>query len=165
MVTDSEDSRELRHLLRRITRGLWSRHGPALGERRLGRRHIGLLAHLGEGESTVSELAEALGVSLPAASTLTRELEEQGLVVRREDPEDRRRTVVTLDEQAVPAVRDWLEGRRRPLDAALAALDETERAAFLKGLRALADALMEESPRGPLRSHHRGSHRRRPHSH
>ena len=146
-------------------RGLWSRRGPALGDRRLGRRHVGLLAHLGEGESTVSELAEALGISLPAASTLTRELEEDGLVVRREDPDDRRRTVVTLHEQAVPAVREWLASRHRPLELALATLDDRERAAFLKGLRALADALMEESPRRPLRSHHRRSHRRGPHSH
>jgi uncharacterized protein with von Willebrand factor type A (vWA) domain len=41
--------------------------------------------------------------------------------------------------------------------------DAREREAFLKGLRTLADELMRESARGPLRPHHRGAHRRRPH--
>ena len=160
MITNKDDLTELRRVLRRITRGLWLRRGPALGERRLGRRHVGLLAHVAsEGPSTVSELAAALGISLPAASTLTRELEEQGLVERGEDAADRRRTVVTLDEQTAKAVRAWVEQRHRPLEQALAALDARERAAFLKGLGALADALMEESPCGPVRSHHRRAHR------
>lgn len=168
MVTNHDDLGELRRLLRRITRGMWLRRGPSLGERRLGRRHVGLLAHVGtEGPSTVSELAAALGISLPAASTLTRELEEQGLVERREDPADRRRTVVTLDDQTAKAVREWVGDRYRPLEQALASLTATERKAFLKGLRALGDALMEESTCGPVRSHHcaphrRGAHRDRP---
>ena len=86
-------------------------------------------------------------------------------MVRREDPADRRRTLVALDDATAKAVQGWLERRHRPLDRALAALDEREREAFLKGLGALADALMEESACGPLRSHHRGPHRRRPHPH
>jgi len=160
MVTKDGDLAELRRVLRRITRGLWARRGPPLGEHRLGRRHVGLLAHVAtEGPSAVSELAAALGISLPAASTLTRELEEHWLVERREDPVDRRRTVVTLDDDTAKAVRAWVEQRYRPLEQALAALDREERAAFLKGLGALADALMEESPCGPVRSHHRRRHR------
>ena len=162
MITDVQ---ELRQLLRAVTRGLRGRHGPELGGHRLGRRHLGLLARGAEGPATVSELADALGVSLPAASMLTRELEEHGLVERREDPEDRRRTVVTLDDATAKAVRDWIAARDRPLERALASLDATERAAFLKGLNALADALMEESEHGPVRPHHRSSHRRRPHRH
>ncbi|HEX3805522.1 MAG TPA: MarR family winged helix-turn-helix transcriptional regulator [Gaiellaceae bacterium] len=163
MITDLQ---ELRQLLRSVTRGLRARHGPDLGDVRLGRRHVGLIAHLGtDGPSTVSELAAALGVSLPAASMLTRELEEHGLVERREDPDDRRRTVVTLDDASAQAVRTWIEARNRPLERALSKLDAKERAAFLKGLRALAEALMEESEHGPVRSHHRSSHRRRPHRH
>jgi DNA-binding MarR family transcriptional regulator len=161
MITKSDDLRELRGLIRRVLRGLRARHGPL--HRRGGRRQSGLVAYLAsEGPATVSELAEALGVSLPAASTLTRALEERGLVERREDPADRRRTVVALDERTAAEVREWVAARDRPFEQALAALDEGERAGFLKGLHALADALMEESGCGPLRSHHRRAHRRRP---
>ena len=160
MVTKRDDLADLHRLLRRVARGLWMRRGPALGEHRLGRRHVGLLVHVAsEGPSSVGELASALGVSLPAASTLTRELEERGLVERREDPADRRRTVVALDESTAKKVREWAEQRHRPLEQALASLTPAERKAFLKGLGALADALMEESACGPVRSHHRRAHR------
>jgi DNA-binding MarR family transcriptional regulator len=157
---------ELRRLLRRVVRGLRGQHGPHLGPHPLGRRHVAVLAHVAaDGPASVSDLAAALGLSLPAASTLTRELEDAGLVERREDPADRRRTVVAVDPATGRAVADWLRARDAPLERALASLDEGERAAFLKGLRALGDALMEESPCGPVRSHHRGPHRRRRHSH
>jgi DNA-binding MarR family transcriptional regulator len=118
-----------------------------------------------EGPAAVSDLASALGVSLPAASMLTRELEDAGLVERGEDPADRRRTVVELEPRTAAGVHEWLRRRDAPLERALASLDDAERAAFLKGLRALADALMEESPCGPVRSHHRRPHRRGPHPH
>jgi DNA-binding MarR family transcriptional regulator len=165
MVTN-EHLQELRSSLRRVLRGLRGRGGPDLGGRPLGRRHVAVLAHVGrEGPSAVSDVAAALGLTLPAASMLTRELEDAGLIERREDPADRRRTLVTLDAGTAKAVRDWLDARDRPFRAALEALDEREREAFAKGLRALGDALVEESPCGPLRSHHRGPHRRGPHRH
>ena len=92
---------ELRGLLRRVMRGLWARRRPTpellelvQGEPQLGRRHVAVLAHVGtEGERTVGDLARELGLSLPAASKLTTELETHQLVQRREDADDRRRTV------------------------------------------------------------------------
>ena len=172
MVTKQEQVAELRQLLRRVMRGLWARRRPtpellALIEHgSLGRRHVAVLAHVGnDGEGSVGDLARALGLSLPAASTLARELEEHGLLERYEDPADRRRTVVALAPATAAAVRAWLQRRSEPLERALGALSPPERAAFLKGLHALADALMEESECGPVRSHHRRPHRRGPHTH
>lgn len=170
MVTNRDRATELRVQLRRVMRGLWARRRPTpellelVEGASLGRRHVALLAQVGgEGERSVSELARELGLSLPAASTLARELEEHGLITRSEDPADRRRTVVGLAPATENAVRGWLASRSRPLEQALGALTETEQEAFLKGLGALADALMEESPHGPFRPHHRHAHRRRPH--
>jgi len=172
MITN-EELTELRSQLRRVMRGLWSRRRPSRellalvsGDPPLGRRHVGVLAHIGsEGAQTVGEIARAVGVSLPAASKLTRDLEDHGLVERREDPADRRRTLVELSSVTAKRVQAWLAGRNAPLEHALATLDAEERAAFLKGLGALADALMEESACGSERSHHRAAHRRRPHRH
>jgi DNA-binding MarR family transcriptional regulator len=167
MVTKRDDVAELRSLLRRVTGGLWSRRRPTpelvhlTRGGRLGRRHVALLARVGtDGEQSVGELARALGLSLPAASSLSRELEEHGLLQRREDPADRRRTVVDLAPASAGAVRNWLARRDRPLEAALDSLAPAERDAFLKGLRALGDALMEESDCGSVRPHHRRTHRR-----
>jgi DNA-binding MarR family transcriptional regulator len=173
MITNREQLVELRTQLRRVMRGLWSRRRPSpellelvSGDPPLGRRHVGVLSHIGaEGAQTVSEIAETVGLSLPAVSKLTRDLEDHGLVERREDPDDRRRTLVDLEPATAKRVKAWLAGRDEPLEKALAALDETERTAFLKGLAALGDALMEESRCGSQRSHHRAAHRRRPHRH
>jgi DNA-binding MarR family transcriptional regulator len=171
MITNDEELSELRLALRRVMRGLWSRRRPTpellqlvTGDPPLGRRHVGVLAHIGtEGAQTVGDIARAVGLSLPAASKLTRDLEDHGLVERREDPADRRRTLVDLSPATAKRVQAWLAHRNEPLEHALATLDTKERAAFLKGLGALADALMEESDRGSQRSHHRAAHRRRPH--
>jgi DNA-binding MarR family transcriptional regulator len=152
-------------------RGLWARRRPSpelaalvRGEPQLSRRHVALLAQVGAAPGqTVGELARVLGLSLPASSKVTTELESHGLVTRREDPEDRRRTVVDLAPGTAARVQAWLVRRDRPLEAALSTLTADERAAFLKGLGALADALMEESSCGSLRPHHRAAHRRRQH--
>jgi DNA-binding MarR family transcriptional regulator len=171
MITNDEQLTQLRDSLRRVMRGLWARRRPTpellelvSGEPPLGRRHVGLLAQIGtEGERSVGELARELDLSLPAASKLTRDLEDHGLVERREDPEDRRRTVVALSPRTAKRVHAWLDQRSKPLEQALATLDTKEREAFLKGLRALGDALMEESACGPERRHHRKAHRRGAH--
>jgi DNA-binding MarR family transcriptional regulator len=167
----ADELAELRQLLRRVLRGMWSRRRPTPellglvgGDPPLGRRHVGVLAHVAaEGERTVGEIARDLGLSLPAASKLVGELEDHTLVSRHEDPADRRRTVVRLDPATSKQVLGWLGRRNQPLEATLAALTAAERQGFLKGMRALADALMEESACGPLGRHHRTAHRRGPH--
>jgi DNA-binding MarR family transcriptional regulator len=162
---------ELRRLLRTVMRGLWRRRRPPAelarlfeGEPPLGRRHVAILVHVGtEGERTVGDLARELGLSLPAVSRLVRDLEHHSLVHRREHTDDRRRIVVDLNSLTAKEVEAWLDRREEPLRRTLAALDDDERAAFLKGLAALADEVMRESDHGPLRSHHRAPHRRGPH--
>src|SRR5215211_2212552 len=49
-------------------------------------------------ELTVSQLAKVLGVGNPTASILVQQLVERGLVIRREDTNDRRQTVIRLSE-------------------------------------------------------------------
>jgi len=164
---------ELRGLLRTVLRGLWRRRRPTSelldlvgGDPPLGPRHVAVLAHVGtEGPRTVGEIARELGLSLPAASKLTRELEDHTLVRRSEHVDDRRRTVVDLNALTSKRVRAWIDRRNGPLEHALATLTVSEREAFLKGLRALGEALMEESGCGPLQPNDRAAHRRRAHRH
>jgi DNA-binding MarR family transcriptional regulator len=124
------------------------------------------LAHIAtEGPRTVGQIADELGLTLPAASKLARDLEDHTLVYRREHPDDRRRTLVDLNALTQKQVLAWIGRRDRPLAQALAGLSAAEREAFLKGLRSLAEALVEESACGPVRSHDRPAHRRGSHRH
>ncbi len=74
--------------------------------------------------ASLSEVATQLGIGLPSASTLVSRLVEQGHVDRREDPAERRRTVLTLTrrgraelEAALQASGDELADRLRALPA------------------------------------------------
>jgi len=74
--------------------------------------------------ASLSELAAHLGVGPPAASALVSRLVTAGQVDRHEDPEERRRTVLTLTPQgeaqleaAIEAGRDELSDRLRSLPA------------------------------------------------
>jgi DNA-binding MarR family transcriptional regulator len=173
MVTITKEVAELRNALRRVLRGLRHRGRPSAelralvaGDPPLGPRHVAVLTHVAtEGERTVGEIAAELGLSLPAASKLARDLEDHQLVRRREHTDDRRRTVVDLNAVASKRVHAWLQHRNEPLERTLLALSKDEREAFLKGLRILGEALMEESGCGSQRSHHRAPHRRGPHRH
>jgi DNA-binding MarR family transcriptional regulator len=74
--------------------------------------------------ASLSELAGHLGVGLPSASTLVSRLVAAGQVDRRDDPEERRRTILTLTRQgeaqleaAIQAGREELSERLRSLPA------------------------------------------------
>src|SRR6266700_7397775 len=107
---------ELRQVLRTVLRGLWRRGRPTTelldvvrGDPPLSPRHVAVLAHVGgEGPRTVGEIARELGLTLPAASKLTRELEDHTLVRRSEHVDDRRRTIVELNDLTAEPVRAWL---------------------------------------------------------
>ena len=119
---------------------------PGFGEMckdsRLGPRHVPVLFVVAERAPTsVSGIAEALGVTLAAASLMVAELDAAGLVTRAPDPADRRRTLVTLTEDAEGPVRTWTRERMRPMRATLERLDRAERAAFMRGLEILAEEL------------------------
>jgi DNA-binding MarR family transcriptional regulator len=58
-----------------------------------------------EGESRATHLAERLGVSAPVLSRHIAELEEQGYVVRRPDPEDGRAQLIALSAAGADKLR------------------------------------------------------------
>lgn len=55
-----------------------------------------LLTKLLAGDRTVTELADILASDAPYVSLNVRELEKRGLVIRTEDPDDRRRRIIGL---------------------------------------------------------------------
>jgi DNA-binding MarR family transcriptional regulator len=91
------------------------------------------------GELPIGQIAEALGVGQPTASHLVDRLVQGGLVLRTEDPLDRRRTLAELSPQGVELIERLREVRIESIQRWLARLDDTALAALHLGLRALAD--------------------------
>jgi DNA-binding MarR family transcriptional regulator len=75
----------------------------------------GVLRFVGEGESRATRLAERLGVSAPVLSRHIADLEEQGYVIRRQDPDDGRAQLVALSPAGVDKLRKIEEHRTATL--------------------------------------------------
>ncbi len=106
----------------------------------LGPRHAPVLLTVAlEGQLSVSELAERLGLGLSTTSLLVGELDRAGLLARSEDPDDRRRTLVGLADGYREAADEWLQERLGPLRRTLERLPPDQREAFLNGLRILRE--------------------------
>ena len=66
-------------------------------------RHVAALEQIRGGPLTVGELVSRLGLTLPAVSGVLADPDRAGLVGRRPDPGDRRRTIERIDRSEVRA--------------------------------------------------------------
>lgn len=95
------------------------------------------------GPQGVAGLAEAVGVSSPAASRLCERLVRKGLVQRREDDQDRRAVRLSLTPGGRELVDAVTAARRREIGRLVAAVPPERRASLVGALRALAEAAGE----------------------
>ena len=113
-------------------------------------RHMNLLITLAlVGPLSVSDLSARLGIGLATTSLLVGELGRVGLVARTEDESDRRRTIVDLAPGQRQAIGAFVAKRAGVLQTALETLEPGERAALIKGLRAIVSALETISVEAP----------------
>ncbi len=116
---------------------------------RLGDRHIGALVSLAvAGPATVTELAERMEMTVAHASLVVGELAAAGLVDREHDECDRRRVIVSLSEQAKPAVAQMRDRHAAPLLRFLAELDDADADRFVDHLTTLVEYLREAEQPG-----------------
>ncbi len=106
------------------------------------------IRHLGS--CGVSDLGEALGVSHAAASQLLEKLVQQGLVERREDPQDRRNKRIQLSPAGERMIGSSIQARQRWLTDVCALLTAEERRQVEAGLQVLLRRARqaEEAARG-----------------
>jgi DNA-binding MarR family transcriptional regulator len=103
-------------------------------------QHAGALRLLSSAEGlTQRALAERLGMFPSRAVALVDELENRGLVVRDEDPEDRRSYALRLTEKGRRALAEIGQVAREHQEALLAALDSGEREQLARLLRKVAE--------------------------
>jgi DNA-binding MarR family transcriptional regulator len=110
----------------------------AVGALDLSFTQVKLLHYLGDApeELTLKQAAEAVHVSLPAASRMVDDLVRRGFVERREDADDRRMKRVQVTERARSVIRRINAARLSGLEQFAVGLTDDER-------RALAGALEE----------------------
>ncbi|MFE2999696.1 MarR family transcriptional regulator [Nocardia sp. NPDC059246] len=107
-------------------------------------RHLSMLTYvLFDGPLTVNELAQRLEVAPTTVSLMVADLSRQGVVDRRTDDNDRRRTLVAIADSHRTAVAAWLGGADRGWRAALGPLTAEQRALVIATLRAYEEAVSE----------------------
>jgi MarR family transcriptional regulator, organic hydroperoxide resistance regulator len=88
-------------------------------------------------QMSVGEIADALFVSMPAASEIVDRLVDTGHVVRASDPADRRRVIVSATTESQEAIDRLVELRRTQVRKALLRLSPEERPVAVRTLEAL----------------------------
>lgn len=112
-------------------------------------RHTRVLLALSlSGPLTIGELAARMGLAPATTSLLAGELDRAGFLDRREDDNDRRRTIVSLPESIRAPLEHVANAKVATLRRALERLDTPAREQFLEGLRLLAAEAAADSSSG-----------------
>ena len=126
-------------LIARIARAVRQRFEQALTPVGLRQRQVVALSYLrGHGPTAQQLLADRVCLDPSGTVCLLNELEDQGLVVRQRDRNDRRRALVRLSSQGESALREVDRVLQTVEDEILAHLDPRERS-LLRGLLARLD--------------------------
>ncbi|MEV5894471.1 MarR family winged helix-turn-helix transcriptional regulator [Nonomuraea fuscirosea] len=105
-------------------------------------RHLSLLAYLlFDGSMTVNELAARLEVAPATVSLMVGELSRKGVLDRREDDADRRRTIVSIAGRHQDAINEWLGYGAKAWRQALQPLTPEQRRLFVDTLLAYERAV------------------------
>ncbi|MEU5851449.1 MarR family winged helix-turn-helix transcriptional regulator [Saccharopolyspora shandongensis] len=109
-------------------------------------RHLSLLSYLlFDGPMTVNELAARLEVAPTTVSLMVGELSRKGVLERREDEADRRRRIVSITDEMLPAIDGWLARGADAWRNALAPLTPEQRRMFIDTLHAYELGVADES--------------------
>jgi DNA-binding MarR family transcriptional regulator len=101
---------------------------------------LGTLFHLHHaGSSGVTDLGEHLGVTSAAASQMLERLAQQGLILRTEDPSDRRVKQILLTDKGLQVLQESIRARQAWLYDLAESLSDSEKEATLPALRILID--------------------------
>jgi DNA-binding MarR family transcriptional regulator len=91
------------------------------------------------GAGGVTELGDELGVTGSAASQMLERLVHQGLILRSEDPSDRRVKQVVLTEKGLQVLQEAIRARQSWLSDLAVTLSHSEKEAVIAALELLID--------------------------
>ncbi|QHC22801.1 MarR family winged helix-turn-helix transcriptional regulator [Streptomyces sp. GS7] len=135
---EAPDARLLTEAITRLRRALRASIRTDYPWEALPMAQVELLQVLGEhSPARISDLAARQRLAPSTVSGLIGQMITAGLVARDVDLADRRASAVTLTDAGRDQLAAWTAAHERRMDAALSALDDTERAAILGALPAL----------------------------
>lgn len=141
-MSPSESSDIIESILqhnRTVYRALQHLTAPDWLDLNLSMAQLKALFVIARGDSmTVGQVAEALEIGLPTASHLVDKLVQAALILRENDPADRRRTVLSLSEEGQRITTRLRQGGPEHMRRWLSQLNDDELAALLVGISALA---------------------------
>jgi DNA-binding MarR family transcriptional regulator len=113
-------------------------------------RSLFLIAN--KGRTNFRKLAEALRVTPSNVTGIADRLEEQGLVSRTQNPEDRRETTLQATEKGEALVSNLKEAGMKQMTQILSLLSVEELSSLIRGLSAFIEAA--DSDRGQIKDGH-----------
>jgi DNA-binding MarR family transcriptional regulator len=108
--------------------------------------HIGALFRINEGKSSVSDVGGGLGITNAAGSQMVDRLVQQGLILRSEDPDDRRAKCLVLTEKGRQLLDESFHARQAWLKELADSMSEKEKAQIVAALNILIDKANQLSP-------------------
>jgi DNA-binding MarR family transcriptional regulator len=107
-------------------------------ENGLSMSQLGALFHIhSEGSSGVTDLGDHLGVTSAASSQMLERLVQQGLILRKEDPNDRRVKRIILTEKGRKTIQAGIRARQGWLNDLADTLSDQEKESILLSLHIL----------------------------
>ena len=101
---------------------------------------LGALFHIHRrGSSGVTDLGEHLGVTSPAASQMLERLVQQELILRSEDPKDRRVKQIVLTDKGLQVLQESMRTRQNWVYDLAEALSDSEKETIEAALNTLVD--------------------------
>ena len=101
---------------------------------------LGALFHIQRsGSSGVTDLGDDLGVTSSAASQMLERLVQQDLVLRSEDPSDRRVKQIILTDKGLEVLRESIRARQSWLNDLAKTLSDSEKEVIVAALNTLID--------------------------
>jgi MarR family transcriptional regulator, lower aerobic nicotinate degradation pathway regulator len=127
-------------LLLKIGKAAERRFEKALKPSGLTPRHLGVLFEVQARPTSQQALIETIGVDPSKLVGLLNDLEADGLIVRKRDPEDRRRHIVEVSAKGSARLEDAKKVAATVEEELLAGLDADQRAELLALLAQVADS-------------------------
>lgn len=129
----------MRHSMRNIIR--YAR------ESGLSMSNLGAIFHIHRiGSCGVTELGDHLGVTSAAASQMLERLVQQELLLRTEDPDDRRVKQIALTEKGYRILEEGIRARQGWLNDLAQTLSDSEKDTIMVGLNILIDKVNQLTP-------------------